>query len=259
MLKGYLAFFSSALQAHLAYSGSLLISLAASAVGYLITVMIWNYALPDRAEAHAMFAYLTLGFVMTYITSLFLERSIGERIREGLVATDLLKPVDFQLFYMVQSLSDLVFQAVLSLLIMGLGALILGRDLMPASPAALPAFFLSVGLAFLVQYGISFAFVQGIFLTNSNYGIFASRQALHQTFSGVFAPLAMYPPALRAVAEWLPFQHVVYTPVGIYLGRIQGAAVGRALLEQALWAVALLLGSRLLFKKMLTKITIQGG
>jgi ABC-2 type transport system permease protein len=258
-LRSYWNFFDKALQAHLAYGGSLLITLLASATGYLITIMIWQFAFKGRAVIPGFYAYLTLGFILTYSFNVFLERSIGERIREGLIATDLLKPVDFQLFYMVQALSDVAFQLFVALIIWLLGLWALGPGMLPASPAALGAFALSFVLAFLIQYGICFIFVQGIFLTNSNYGIMASRTALHQAFSGVFAPLTLFPPAFKAVASVLPFQHTVFTPASIYLGWIQGPQIGQALLAQALWAAGLLLLGRLLFRMVLSKISIQGG
>jgi ABC-2 type transport system permease protein len=257
--RSYLNFFDKALQAHLAYGGSLLVTLLASATGYLITIMIWQYAFKNRPVIPGFYAYLTLGFILTYSFNVFLERSIGERIREGLVATDLLKPVDFQLFYLVQALSDVAFQLFVSLIIWVLGYWALGSAMLPAGGRALAAFSASFALAFLIQYGICFIFVQGIFLTNSNYGIMASRTALHQAFSGVFAPLTLFPPAFKAVAQALPFQHTVFTPASIYLGWIQGPQVAQALMQQALWALGLLLAGRLLFRAVLSKISIQGG
>jgi ABC-2 type transport system permease protein len=236
-------------------------TLGASSVHYLVTMLLWSYALKGKpgADAHAMFVYLTLSFMLSYASSLFLERTIGERIREGLVATDLLKPVDFQLFYMVQSLSDLLYQGALAMVIFGLGLIFLGGDLLPPTPEAALGGVLSVALAFLVQYGICFIFVQGIFITNSNYGIFISRLALHQIFSGVFAPMTFFPPAFKAVAMLLPFHHVIFTPVSIYLGRIQGLEIIQALGSQLAWAIALLFLGRLLFRAIVSKIAIQGG
>jgi ABC-2 type transport system permease protein len=255
----YRAFFDKALQAHLAYGGSLLLSLLAQAVGFGVTIMVWNYALKDRGMATELFAYLALAFMLNFSYNLFLERTVGERIREGLVATDLLKPVDFQLLYLVQSLSDMIFQMLLTALAFLLAAIFLGRAILPAGPEAALGFFVSLHLAFLLQYGICFLFVQGIFVTNSNYGIFASRIALHQAFSGVFAPLAFFPPAFKSVAMALPFHHVVHTPIAIYLGWGKGPELAWLLAQQALWALGLLLLGRLVFHSILRHLAIQGG
>jgi ABC-2 type transport system permease protein len=257
--RGYRAFFDRALQAHLAYGGSLLMSLFAQGVAFCITIMVWNFALKDRGQAPQVFAYLTLAFMLNYSFNLFLEKTIGERIREGLVATDLLKPVDFQLFYAVQSLSDMIFQILLALIAFGIGLAFLGGHLFPASPLSAFYFALSLLLAFGVQYGLCFCFVQGIFLTNSNYGIFATRAALHQTFSGVFAPLALFPPLFKSVATCLPFHCVIHTPAALYLGLISAEQAPQALAEQAAWALGLILLGRFIFKRVLAHLSIQGG
>jgi ABC-2 type transport system permease protein len=141
----------------------------------------------------------------------------------------------------------------------GLGLAFLGGGLMPVSHAALGYFAASVVLAFAVQYGLCFCFVQGIFLTNSNYGIFATRAALHQTFSGVFAPLALFPPAFKSVAVILPFHCIIHTPAAIYLGMIPETQVHLALAEQAAWAVGLILLGRFIFRRVLSHLAIQGG
>jgi ABC-2 type transport system permease protein len=258
-LRSYNGFFVKALQAHLAYGGSLFVSLVASATQFVITVMIWNYAQKGRQVPPGFYPYLIMGSVLTFSFNVFLERSIGERIREGLVATDLLKPVDFQGFYMVQALSDVFFQALIAMAMWLVGLAVMGREMLPASPAAFGLFSLSFLLAFFVQYAVCFIFVQGIFLTNANYGIFASRVALHQAFSGAFAPITMYPAAFLAVASCLPFRHVVYTPAAIYLGWIQGPEAWTLLLEQALWAIGLTILGRICFRAILSKIAIQGG
>jgi ABC-2 type transport system permease protein len=258
-MRGYRSFFASALQAHMHYSGALLLNLLATGVAYLITLMIWHYAMPDPAEAHKMFAYLTLGFCLNYSFNIFLERTVGERIREGLIATDLLKPLDFQLFYLIQALSDVVYQGMIAAIVLAVGLAVLGAEMLPVSAQAAALALLSLCLAFFVQYGICFIFVQMVFLTNTNYGSVTTRQMLFQVFSGSFAPLAMYPAALKNLADLLPFKHVLYTPVAIYSGRISGAAIGGALLDQILWALALTLLGRFLFSRIALNLSIQGG
>ena len=133
-----------------------------------------------------------------------------------------MKPLDFQLSQAVQALSDCVFNSVVGLGILALVFYFLGNRSFPKAPN--PFAFLSSACCwpFSVQYSIVFLFIQGAFYTYSGYGIFASRIALHQTFSGLQAPLTLYPPILLSIGRWLPFQHVIFTPVSIYLGRVEG-------------------------------------
>ncbi len=259
MIRAYWTFFQKALMAHLAYGGSLLLALFAHAVGFGITLMVWTYALGQQPGREHIFGYLCLAFLLNFGFSISLEQSIGQRVREGLIATDLLKPVDFQLLYMVQAFSDMLFQLMLALIGFGLSYLAYGDALLPPDRGAALAGALSLILAFFVQYGVCFIFVQGIFLTNSNYGVVTTRNALHQTFSGAFAPLQLFPHFMVLTANFLPFRHIVYTPLACWLGWFRGAELKEALLMQAAWAFGLLLAGRLLFRSVMRHTAIQGG
>ena len=104
-----------------------------------------------------------------------------------------------------------------------------------------------------------FLFVQGIFYTTNNYGMSVARGALHMTFSGLSAPLDMYPPALRAVGAYLPFQYVLYNPIRIYQGTLTGFGALEALAHQAIWAAGLFLVGRWIFGQIVKSLEVQGG
>jgi ABC-2 type transport system permease protein len=254
----YSSFFKRAISAHLAYSTSVWMNLLATGAGYIFTVLVWNSALHSSART-PLFAYLALAFCVNFTMGVAFERYVGERIREGLIATDLLKPVDYTWLFFWQSLSDVVFQAFFGLAVLGVAWAVLGSAMAPASSQAACMSLFSLGLAFFVQFHLGFLFVQMIFATHSNYGPFTSRMFLHTAFSGIFAPLDMYPHALRAVALWLPFRHVVYTPCALWLGRLQGPEAWQALSSQAAWGLGLMLVSRTSFGLIRRHLTIQGG
>lgn len=258
-LGAYLSVFARALAANMAYSVSVWINLAAMAVGFGFTLLVWTYARGGQAADPGFFAYLTLAFAANFALSIAFERYVGERIREGLIATDLLKPVDYTWLFFWQALSDGVFQAFFALVVLAVAALKLGGALAPASSLAAAQGLASLLLAFLVQFHLGFLFIQMIFATHSNYGPFTTRMALHTAFSGVFAPLDIYQGLLGRIAQWLPFRHVIYTPCAIWLGRLSGADAWRGLAQQALWALGLALLSRLSFNLIRRHLTIQGG
>jgi ABC-2 type transport system permease protein len=78
-------------------------------------------------------------------------------------------------------------------------------------------------------------------------------------FSGMLIPLAFFPAGLRTLAEWLPFQGIVYTPVMIYLGQIQGQALLPALVVQVGWVALLWIGARLFWSRAVRALDVQGG
>ncbi|MGH7738801.1 MAG: ABC transporter permease [bacterium] len=262
--RGYVALLNRALKANFAYKGSTLIGLFTAVLIYAITLLVWRHVYAQRGASlsispEQMFAYLALAFCLNYALTVNIDQRVGQRIRLGLIATDLLKPLDFQMSQAMQSLSDCLFNALIGVLVFATAYAFLGKSLLPSSPSAFFFFIPSVILGFWIQYALVFIFIQGAFYTYSGYGIFSSRIALHQTFSGLQAPLVLYPPALRSVGNWLPFQHIIYTPITLYMGKVQGPQAWRLLAWQALWAVGLYLAGQFLMKKALSQLEIQGG
>jgi ABC-2 type transport system permease protein len=258
-LRPYFAYFTKALKAHTAYGGALLMYLLASATAFSVTVLVWRYATGGPAQAPQLFGYLALAFCVNYAMGSGLEKAIGERIREGYVATDLLKPVDFSFLYLAQSLSDYLFQGLVAAAALAVAVWALGPTLAPASAASAGLALLSLVLAGLVQFHLCFLMVQGVFVTTTNYGVFMTRMALHQALSGVFAPLAYYPGGLQALARALPFHHIVSTPCAIWLGLIPLEEAPTALLHQGLWVLGLAAAGRFVFGRLLRHLTVQGG
>lgn len=256
--------FLRAVRASFAYKPALLMSMLSAAVSYAIPMLVWRhiYGHSSRHQtlpAEQLFPYLLIAGCLNFAFAMNVEGRIGQRIRMGLIATDLLRPVDFQMAQLAQALSDGVFNCCLVLPIYGITLLFWGRNALPHSVSALAAFVVSVVLSFVILFAVSFIFVQATFITYSGYGVFVARNALQQTFSGLSAPLILFPPWLRAASEWLPFRHTINTPISIYLGWLREAEVWRALVEQALWAAGLLLLGRFLLGRALQRFEIQGG
>ena len=258
------ALFLRALRASFAYKPALLLSMLSAGFAYAVPMLVWRHIYAEASRplaipAARLFPYLLIAGCLNFAFAMNVEGRIGQRIRMGLIATDLLRPVDFQLAQLAQALSDGVFNLVLVVPIFGLALLFWGQNALPSGAAALFAFALSLLLSFVILFAVSFIFVLATFVTNSGYGVFVARNALQQTFSGLSAPLALFPAGLRAVSEWLPFRHTIHTPVSIYLGWLHGAAVLRALGAQVSWALGLLLLGRFLLGRALRRFDIQGG
>ena len=262
--SSYASLFVRSLKASFAYRASTVTSVISSTLVYAIPMMVWWRVFQQNPSGMVvskaqMFPYLLLAACVNYGLSMSVEFRIGQRIRQGLIATDLLKPVDFQISQGIQALSDGLFNGALGMLVFGCGYMALGKEVLPTSGSSFALFWVSFLLAFLIQYFVCFVFVQGAFYTYSGYGIFAARGALHQTFSGLSAPLALYPPFLKAAGEWLPFRHTVHTPVAIYMGWVKGWDAVDLVLQQVLWALGLYLLGKLLMIQALKQLEVQGG
>jgi ABC-2 type transport system permease protein len=82
---------------------------------------------------------------------------------------------------------------------------------------------------------------------------------MQDLLSGLLVPVTLFPAPLRELSRWLPFEHIGFTPVMIYLGRMSWPEIGRALALEAGW-VAFLLGFGAWFWRVMSRrITIHGG
>ncbi len=133
----YASFFGRALSSHLEYASAVWVNLLAMAAGFAFTILIWRYAWPAGPDSQPFFAYLTLAFTLNFALSMAFERYVGERIREGLIATDLLKPVDYTWLFFFQAASDVAFQALFGLGVLLAALPFLGAALAPVSGTAL--------------------------------------------------------------------------------------------------------------------------
>jgi ABC-2 type transport system permease protein len=87
-------------------------------------------------------------------------------------------------------------------------------------------------LGFTVGFLLSAAITSLAFWTTRVYSIHEFYYALILLFSGQFVPLPLMPKLIQDVAQYLPFQLLIYFPIQLILGKlssfqiIQGFAVG---------------------------------
>lgn len=251
-------------QTKLTYRLATLITLLSSGFAYCVFLLVWREVY--RRDPHAgplsrdqMMAYLVMAFLANSVLIMNVETRFLQRVRMGLVTGDLLRPLAFVFFQMAQAAGDVIVNVLFAIPIYAAGLAFAGSALYPASPLAVLVGAVSLLLAFFIAFGVSYLLVQASFVLHSGYGIFFARAALHQVFSGLTAPLVMFPPSLRHVAEWLPFHCEIETPARLWLGYAGLAEAPRLLAAQAAWGVGLLLAGELVFRAVMRHHQVQGG
>lgn len=202
----------------------------------------------------ATFAFLAGSIELAMWVNVPLD--IDQRIRTGDVVVDLQRPVDFQLWWFAHDAG----RAAQFVLTRGVPAYLFGVVVLdiapPASADSAMLFAVSVALGFVVAFAWRFLVgLSGFWLldTRGTQGL----AALIATFaSGALLPLSLLPDGLGNVLRVLPFAAIVQTPFEIFTG--QRAAL-RALSAQLAWAVVLLLVSRLVLRRAVAKLVVQGG
>lgn len=263
-MRRYLAVIRQAVQSALVYKANFFVSILLALIQLLVFHAFWRAVYAHSAEIRGlsfrgMITYVCLSFVVTNVLSWRVENDIGRGILSGDIVVELFKPLDYQLNVFCQTVG---LASVSGLVVSGLtlAAGVVFFDVgAPAGLWAGLAFLPSVALGFVVNFGVSFVTALSFFWTTNWWGVRTSKQWVVNFLSGAYVPLALFPDRLQAIAQVLPFQAIVHTPLSIYLGAIQGRAIWRALGVQLVWAVGLWFAARGLFNLAVRQLTVHGG
>ena len=212
-------------------------------------------------------AGLTLSQTLTYILlarllALIVETRMifffGFMIRNGQVATELTRPLDMQLRYLVETFAELVVFLVQRIPIFLIAWLVLGMQL-PTDPKLWLAFFISLFLGQLVIFLFDWTFACLAFYVTETWGLSVVRVGAGAFFSGALVPLVMMPAWLQNVAAAMPFAQAMAVPVSFLCGIASWADAPHLWLIQVAWIFGLLLVSRVTFNVAVGKVTVQGG
>lgn len=209
------------------------------------------------AQAAMTYSWVTQALIM--VVALWGWWEIETTIRTGDVVSDLSKPFSYLAFWLARDYGRaayyLLFRALPILLV---GQLTFGLR-WPSSPLSWAAFALSLVLAVTVSFGWRFLLNVSAFWTADARGIGYLMMAVLLFLGGFAVPVHFFPPWLRDLALALPFVSITQIPADIFLERVGGPALAATLLQQALWAAAMLGAARALLALAMRRVVTQGG
>jgi ABC-2 type transport system permease protein len=97
------------------------------------------------------------------------------------------------------------------------------------------------------------------FWTETIFGVRDLVVSISGLFSGRLIPVSVMPAFARAIGSALPFQFILSVPGAIYLGQYSRAVAWRMLGWQMVWIAAMVIVSRLLWRRGLARYEAQGG
>ncbi|MGH9817227.1 MAG: ABC transporter permease, partial [Candidatus Acidiferrales bacterium] len=220
-------------------------------VTYLINVTVYYFIWRAvyGASAGAEIAGYDLGEMITYVAVGWIIRSfywntidqeMAYQVLEGKIAMDMIKPVSVQWMWLARAIGESAFR---------LGLLTAPTALVIALifPVQGPASFLNFVLflpavlgSFLLMGAINFIIGTCAVRLKSILALIRAKYWLIELLSGLLIPMTFFPEGIRAVLAWLPFQHVAFTPLQIYLGKLAPLQALLALATQWFWVAVLL-------------------
>jgi ABC-2 type transport system permease protein len=210
-------------------------------------------------DLRAAVTYVWLTQAMIMPVYLWGWQEIALTIRTGAVATDLARPFDYFGFWLSRDFGRALYHLLYRWLPTVLTGLVFFHIRLPTQPLPWLLFVGSVILAIVISFCLRFMINVCAFWTTDIRGINGMVLLFVNFLSGFLVPIAFFPPALRAVAQTLPFTSIIATPANILLGQARGADALALLGRQVLWAVAFVVAARLLVRSATRKVVVQGG
>jgi len=248
---------------YLAFSIWFWASLVLDTISMIIYVFFWRAIYANTTEIAGLTLQHTLNFILFALFFDVLDDKLmiwefGQQMRQGQIAVILLRPLDIQLTYYAVSVGRILMMFVLRLPMVIVATLFFGLQ-WPTDPAVWGAFILSAVLGhaalFFFYYGIGCL----TFYITEVWGLGVAMNGISLFCSGQLLPLVMMPLWLRTILQYLPFAQAIYYPLSILTGITPLAEAPQVWLQQLIWLVAMIIGSRIIFKIAVRKVTVQGG
>jgi ABC-2 type transport system permease protein len=263
-MRSYLALTRGAFMIGLVYRFGFLFSILGNIVYLSVTYFLWR-SIYEHSETirgltfNETYVYVALGSAVFILLKTYADWFMSYEIREGIIATYLTKPLDYQLYVLFTSFgATLMNLAAITLPTILMLAFVFRVTVTPGWGLAL--FPLSLLLAFLISFVFDYAVGLMAFYTESVWGLSITKEIVLTVFSGALIPLQFFPDALQRVLLWLPFQAIYHTPLMMVTRAGLGLEVYLPMLTvQAAW-VAILFGLvRLFYNQAIKVLRISGG
>ena len=267
-MRVYWEFFKNEFQSLLVYRFSTVLALLRGIVGTFIQVAIWKAlyrgatavetALSGSITIDDMVTYVILSSVVYIVASSSIVERIDQRIKSGEIAIDFIRPVSFMGQILARVLGANTYRVVVEmipLLIVAIpvfGIVLPGIEFIPLFTVTL---LFGMIIHFLMTYiiGLLGFWYMSVWQLNSYLGMAIS------LLSGSFIPLWFFPGFLVSVSSYLPFRLIYFTPISIYLGKIELMEAAALAGQQVIWICILLAAQKLMWSAGVRKIVIQGG
>ena len=237
-------------------------------VNYLINVAVYYFIWRAifRVDPHfagftfpQMITYVAVGWIIRSMYFNNLDAEMAEDILDGRITMTLLKPVSLQTSYVARSVGESAFRLLLLTVPTAVVVSLIFPLLPPADLAHFGVFLVSLAASVVLVAAMNF--IVGTFAIRliSILGLLRAKFWVQDLLSGVLVPLTLLPGPLRVVSHWLPFEHIGFTPLMIYLGKMTWKQTAASLAIEVFWVVFLLWFGRRFWSLMSRKITVHGG
>lgn len=266
-IKTYLPFTINSFQAQLSYKANAMMFFLGEGVIILVSYYLWKAIYGSSGNAvisgfnfNEMIIYMLLTFLINILTDIDVSTIIYREVKDGSIAINLVRPINYCKRMFFQSLGNIMFNFVLVfslgfVLVTTLFVLVEHNFNIINIILSLSTIVLSIVLTFYYRY----CFGLLSFKITNMWGLAQIIGAIFRLLSGALIPLSFFPEIMQKVFGILPFYSMISTPTLIYLGKIKGIDLIFSIGLQVVWIGIFILISKWMWNKLIKELTILGG
>lgn len=268
-MRKYLHVVNIGIQNLLVYRVNFLFRAAFGLIPLTATLLLWRAIYEGKGTGETVAGYglaqmMSYYLIITIVDALTAvnedDWQIAADIKDGNISQFLLKPIDYLTYRLFLFFTGRAIYTMVAIVPVGLFILYLHDYLVaPASGAALAVFAVSIVLTALLQFFISYTMALLAFWVLEVATFIFVLFAFEYIAGGHLFPLDILPPEIQRILAFTPFPYLLYFPVSVYLGRVQGAAMWTGLLIQVGWVLGTYGLARFVWSRGIKKYSAVGG
>ena len=225
------------------YRANLIMYLLYWLVSPIIYLAVWTSIANNKGSVNGLTAndfityYLTL-LIVDQITSNIVIHTFAYKVQDGTLSAELIRPIHPMLTNAL--INNIAFKALTIMGFIPIWIVLFFLYKPDYSHLTLTGILLAIPamlIGFLVGFLLSAAITSLSFWTTRVYSIHEFYYALVLLFSGQFVPLTLMPKLIQNVAQYLPFQLLIYYPIQLILGKLSSVQIIQGYVTGVIWLI----------------------
>jgi ABC-type uncharacterized transport system, permease component len=225
------------------YRANLIMYLLYWLVSPIIYLAVWTSIANSKGSVNGFTAndfvtyYMTL-LIVDQITSNIVIHTFAYKVQDGSLSGELIRPIHPMLTNAL--VNNIAFKALTILGFIPVWIILFFLYKPDYSHLTLTGILIAIPamlMGFLVGFLLSAAITSLAFWTTRVYSIHEFYYAMILLFSGQFVPLPLMPKLIQDVAQYLPFQLLIYFPIQLILGKLSSAQIIQGYVVGTIWLV----------------------
>jgi ABC-2 type transport system permease protein len=263
-MKKYLIYFRAMLSNSLEYRGVLFVWILVEVVALSSSLFLWTgifrtNSMVGNYQLHGIISYYFLLPVIGAFTTIFLSESLPREIKDGTISPQLIKPYNFALFRLLNSIAmkstQFIFKAPVYIII---GFLLWPLISDSVKIANLPLLIITCVLAYLLHFLLDYSLSLLAFWIEDTWSFSLLKQITILIFGGLAFPLSLVPQNVNWIFDFLPFKFIYYVPISVIQGKLSPAEIMTDFLQLIIWMVILAVSGSWLWKSGMKKYGAYG-